>query len=262
MKKIFFIISIFIFEFTNFNFFKINALDGLIFPFREMTVSSKISAPVKNILVKEGQLVNKNTVLLEFDDFKIIQEMQREQIEFEKLNIDFSKLLSGKNKDEIKKMEIGLEISKIKHSELEEDLKNLKIMLDKNGISQREYELKKNEYNISKLSIEKTDIDIKIMKDYPDTSDIKIFEKNIELKKLAIQNLNEKLSNKSLRTDFSGIIKDILVNEGDFISEGGKFAILIDISSVFAEVNAPVSSLSKYAIGSKIKIFAPLLKLA
>lgn len=254
MKKQFYLLLII-------SFYTINvfAFDGVILPYKEVSITTKISSFINSIKVHEGEFIKKGAVICELDDKKIKQELEEGEIEIAKLYFENKKLKKGTLPKEIKKLEISFLINKNKYNELVEDFDALKKIFETDGISKKELEKKKNEVEVSKLNLDKSELDVKIAKETPQQIDVDISLQNIAMKEFNIKQTKEKLNHIIIKSELSAFVKEIKVNEGDYISEGNKILTMVDISKVYAESNISINKISNFKIGGIVSVFLPML---
>ncbi len=236
------------------------AFDGVIVPFKEISVTSKVSAFAKSIKVNDGELVKEKAVICEFDDAAIQQDLTKAELELEKIKLENKKLKQGKSDEEIEKLNISLKILEMKHRMLKDELEANQKIYETEGISKKELENTKNDLEVSRFNIEGARLDLKVAEEYPPSIDIQISDQNKAIKEYNVKSIKDTLKYTVITSETSRFIKEIMINEGDYVTEGKPIALLLDISRVYAEINVTVSKVPDYQVGRKVKVVVSLLK--
>ncbi|MCK9224261.1 MAG: efflux RND transporter periplasmic adaptor subunit [Candidatus Muirbacterium halophilum] len=248
---------------------KISELDysasiaGTAHPIKEINVKSDLmSSKIKKIYFREGDIVKKGDVVVEFEDRE-----HRLSISQEKLRFEDSK--SGKQKAQVEKEEQVFGIEK-ELTESEADYLRKQIYFNK---ANDEVETKKQLFRINAATLEelksaereleKTEIDLKAAKSNYDTL-MKMFskEKNLRLEKfdiiikqadnnikksqLELERLNMELEKFSVKAPINGIISELDIIENMQIDGSEPFLFrIIDISDILVSVNVSESDIFK-----------------
>ncbi|MBP7654241.1 efflux RND transporter periplasmic adaptor subunit [Candidatus Dependentiae bacterium] len=98
---------------------KIFCVEGVIIPYREISISGGLSAVIKNMKITEGEFVSKNEVICELDIIKIYDELVQAEMDLDKMLLENKKLQKDRNLIEIKIsnhniMKKKFDVSKIK----------------------------------------------------------------------------------------------------------------------------------------------------
>jgi len=235
------------------------AVDGVVVPYKEITVASRISAYVKSVVAGEGELVGKDAVICIFDDTKIRQELTKAELELEKLKLENKKLKQGRSAEEEKKLKLNLQIGEIKHKQLKDELAADREIFKTNGISRKELDKKENDLEVARCNSEKARLDLKIAETYPPKIDVQISDQNMAVKQLNVNQIKDKIPYTVIKSSTTRFVKEIMINEGDYITEGKQVAVLLDISKVYVEINVPVRSITDYSIGQARTVTVSLL---
>jgi RND family efflux transporter MFP subunit len=236
---------------------------GTAYPVRELDIKTEIvSARISKVNFREGDVVNKDQIIVEFDDRE-----QRLLISQERLKKEDAE--SEKKKAQVEKQEQIFGIEK-ELTESEADYLRKKIYYEK---ALDEVETKKQLFRINAATLEelksaereleKTQIDLKASESNYNTL-MKMFskEKNLRLEKfdiiirqaenkikkssLDLQRLEMELEKFSVKAPISGMISELDIEPGMQIDGSDPFLFrLIDISDILVSVNVSESDIFK-----------------
>ncbi|MBP7654240.1 hypothetical protein KA977_12515 [Candidatus Dependentiae bacterium] len=65
--------------------------DGIIIPYREISVTSRVGALINNLKIKEGDYIDSNIVLCELDALKIKDELDKLEFDLNKMILENTK---------------------------------------------------------------------------------------------------------------------------------------------------------------------------
>tara|TARA_B100000700_G_C14943464_1_gene807950 strand:- start:97 stop:1359 length:1263 start_codon:yes stop_codon:yes gene_type:complete len=213
-------------------------------------IFGKVTFVSPNLL--NGSSVKKGEVLAKLDQ-------SRYKLEIDKLNVkleELEKKLELKQKlIEIKKLKQQLEELKIQFNLKKKQINRNKVMLEKKVISPSYHE---NELiNFSKLKSDYEKISFNLKKAKENMSD-QVFRNKIEVKKTKInlRKAKKDLDDTILRSEFNGLISNVNISLGQFVSNSHKVADIKSTENKEVEFIVPVSVYSKSAnlLGKKVKI--------
>ncbi len=232
---------------------------------RSLDIVSKVGGTVMYV-VEEGKMVKEGEVLVKLDpsDYKNTYEAARLNYENAKLNFEKAKITY-----------------ETQRRQLEQDLKNAKINRDnafleynnakksfersqelfKNGvISQNDLDSARNTFEKTKNSFEQVDLSYQLTKNNYDIK-IKSLEKDLEGAKLSIEQAKLNLSNAEanfnntiVKAPFSGIVANIGVKVGDFMTTNKILLTLLDTKNVELNLEVDETDIGKVSTGLPVKV--------
>lgn len=87
-------------------------------------------------------------------------------------------------------------------------------------------------------------------------------ETNYEAQKAAVEQMEDQLSKFSVRAPFSGIIDDVIKDQGTVVSPGGpgsEIFRIINLSNMYIETPVPETYIASITQGKKVKVHFPIL---
>ncbi len=185
------------------SFAEVLAVHGIVEPLHDADRSASVAGKIETIHYREGQFVDKDTVVIQLESTLEQLEVDRRQI-----------ILDSKAE---------LEAAIAEMETLEVDLKSTRTLFEKTGsISQEELDKKELEY---KLAVAK--------KDQIENEEVR---EAIELKMSKF-----KLQERAIKAPFSGKIADIYLNEGEDCSAGEALFRIVDLSQCYFICNVEAS---------------------
>ncbi|MEQ9404648.1 MAG: efflux RND transporter periplasmic adaptor subunit [Cyclobacteriaceae bacterium] len=85
---------------------------------------------------------------------------------------------------------------------------------------------------------------------------------NYEAQKAAVQQMEEQLQKFSIRAPFTGIVDDVIKEQGTVVAPGGQGSEvfrIINLSNMFLEVPVPETYIATIKSGKKVKVYFPIL---
>ena len=213
-------------------------------------VFGKVNYISPNLL--NGAIVKKGEILAKLDPSRFDLAIKELNIHLE----EFKKKLNLNQKSlEIKKLINQLEEKKIQLNLKQKQIDRNEIMLIRKVISPSNYE--NDLISFSKLKSEKEKISYNLKKARDNYSD-EIFKNNMNIKKtrLNIEKAQKDLDDTILRSEFDGLISNVKISLGQFVSNSDKIADIKSMQNKEVEFIIPASiySISKTLINKDIKI--------
>lgn len=214
---------------------------GFVHPIREVAISPKIGGEITQVPVKEGQFVNKENLLIQLDD----REYQMELAEAR------NQLLTAQGEYEIKKLDRKT-LEQLVDSSAFEKFSQTQAAWEKAQQQYKNGEIDEATYNSKRLAFHSAQIlagarhEEVVASKTGFSSAINTYEKaKINLSRLTI------------KAPFSGLIGDLNVQPGQYISAGTECCKLVDLSRIRVNVGVLESEIQHLKTGSKTTIQFP-----
>lgn len=188
---------------------------GIVQPAAEVTIRSKIRGEIKSLPVREGDRVQKGTLIAEMDNEvrRIVLEQAKNQL---------------KSKVAVEKAEALLELAQI-------ELRRQEDLGAQNLVSQRELDR-------ARVSLHVAQIDLQT-------------EKERKVKEaLDVDRYEKELKDTRLSTPVAGYVVRILKHQGEVVEELEPIAQIVDIDEAHAQFDLPIEQLERLDLGTKASI--------
>lgn len=203
---------------------------GVVISDKEIVYSFRMEGEIDEILVEEGEIVEKNDLLATLNE-----EDYRKHLEISRLQVKSAKAAYDNAKKALIK-------SKANYDKIKEDIEKIKVLYRDGSISKSEYEDTELRFNIAKENY-----------DVSKGGAIDLAKANYDRAVTDYSMKEEQFSNGEIRSNFRGYIKTVYVKEGNQVKKNES---VIALGSVDAQVVIGLSSEEKenIKIGDKVEI--------
>jgi multidrug efflux pump subunit AcrA (membrane-fusion protein) len=198
--------------------------------YQQGTVSSKLSAKVIGVSIKNGQYVNKGDTLITLDDQDIRNNIKTEQ---GKLKV---------NEQQLNAVQVAMEKYKVNLNDAQRNYDRQKALLEKKIIAQTDLEVAEKVLNSAQADYDSGNASIETSK------------ANMASEQITISNYQDNLNNTVIKAPISGVISDKAVSVGQMASLNATLAKVNDISSVYATIQIPQDKVNIATIGQAATI--------
>ncbi|RKD33495.1 efflux RND transporter periplasmic adaptor subunit [Thermohalobacter berrensis] len=222
--------------------------NGKIVPKKTIDIKSPISGHIKNVFVKEGDLVTKEDTIITFDKREITRKVEEARVSKELFEISLEKLLEYSYKSALEELKI-VELNK---KEQENEIERLSVLFENGAISSKEYEKFLNQYeqikakyNLAKMKVENLQ-----------SNGIQAKELRAKIKQANTILESTKLlkAKYDIKVPFKGNISKLYSKEGLFVTVGESLVTLEDLRELYVDIQLDEREISSLKIGQKALI--------
>ncbi len=204
---------------------------------RKIIIKAEVEGVVNKINVKESQHVKKGDLLIELDDKKYMLEV--DSAEASRLS-KLSELLLEKRFSGAENASVDYDRKKI--SKIIEQFENTKKLYQKGLISREKFEDTQKEYEMVLIeSGEKKD-------------EIMAAAKGLTQAEVNVKKAKMNLQKTKILAPFQGIICDIQVSPGEYVTSGRELFTLVDISRINVHARVLESEIGKMEVGREVDL--------
>lgn len=216
-----------------------------------VTVSPKITSPVIEGNVQEGDLVKKGDVIARLDDSHLVAVLNSTVQKIETLQVSYAYLNDQietyyASNPMVKKIE-SLELI---YAYLNHEVENYRILFDNGAVSKSAYDKAKHETDMTKLQLEATassEDAYKQLRNQRDSAGAQLKELDAKVNELKIS-----IADASIVAPIAGKVRMVYYQTGDLANGGKPFAIIDGTESLMAKVNVSEQDLGKISVGSNV----------
>lgn len=246
------------------------------------------TATVKEVLIRVGNFVKKDQVILSLDSEHFENEVETLQDELKELEISLCEAKSGyhqalqvigyqnsKNNYLKKIKEENVATYRKVHDNALKKYNAAKELYENGALSEDEFKTIEDEYENVKSQYVVSDLDKKLFEDFDIKaikngiifsgdkilldkkeleSKIKSLEESIALQKEKIGRAMKDLENTTIKSPITGVVDSVLVNAGDVVQTGQKMMVIILPGSGWIEAYVNEKYISNIRSGAKVKI--------
>jgi HlyD family secretion protein len=196
----------------------------------QVDVAAKYAGRVKAILVKEGDLVEADQVLVEMDTDELQTELARAVAKFNE-----AKETMNSVEAEVTKREGELTLT-------DQQLERAKTLIVSKNISQEEYD--------RRVTLQKTaDSALKSEK-----ARLRSAKQNVEVTRAEGKRVETQIADATLRSPVVGRVLYRLAEEREVLADGGKALTLLNLGEIYMEIYLPAEDAARTKIGAEARV--------
>jgi multidrug efflux pump subunit AcrA (membrane-fusion protein) len=229
-------------------------LNGKLKPVQEINIIPKLSGKVNNIYFDIGQSVKAGDVLFTLEDKDIRSQLKQAQAGFDMANSGLVKLTGGAAELQELQLKAAMTSAEISYNDAKSAFERAKQLFEsgaasKVGLDQSEsnYKLAEQQYNSAKANYE-----ITVTKTNPEN--IASAKAQVNQAAAALELAKSQLDNAVVKSPINGIVATRSIEVGELIGSTGIAMSVIDLSSVFVDINATEDMINKIRLGDTVGV--------
>lgn len=230
--------------------------DFRIVPARQLGVRTEVAATIKDVLVKENEMVKKGQPLAILDD-----RIPKKQIEQIQASIDEAEAVlalrrKGGKPEEIAKAQQEVETAAKALEYSAQEATRYKKMFEQKAIPETEYQNAAMRHDLDKERLELTKKNLAIIKSGAQDEEVEAMEAKIRLLMVERNQAEYALLATTLYSPIDGRIINPYLSQkvGQRLEIGELFAVVEDTSTYIAEVEIPEEDIDEVRIGALVKL--------
>lgn len=196
------------------------APEGLIIPLREQTLGAVVLGEIDTIHFQEGDRVEAGTLLLEMNT------------DLQELEVERRRLATDKTAE--------LEFARTRVDVLNEELESTQKLYEKSR-------------SVSREEINRKTLDYKMA-----VSELKRLQQDVELAEIEHAMAREELDQRRIRAPHTGILTEIMVEEGEICRPGQPLISMVDVSQCYLKCHLEPEQAESLEAGQPVTVVVPL----
>jgi len=231
--------------------------DAVLYPNNQSSVTPKIAAPVKRVLVNRGDHVRAGQLIAELEGADLASAVEEARHQYELAQSAYQTVTGATVREDKGKAQADVQAAK-------ETLDAAKKVYDSRAALQKEGALAQRLVDESHVAMAQAQIQLDTAQRHLDTFDtvsqreaIRSAEAQMNTAKAHLESATVQLSYTQIRSPISGVIADRAVYPGEMASPGTPLVAIVDISQLIARANVPVKDASAIKVGRPVRITGP-----
>jgi HlyD family secretion protein len=196
----------------------------------QVDVAAKYGGRIKEILAREGDLVDEGQVLVKIDTSELEAELEK----------DKAKVAEAEETAAAVKTEIVKDESQLKLAEVE--FKREKTLLERRVVPQEEFDKYKTRLDTAKASLEGSN------------AKLKTANQSISAAAAVVKRTQVQIDDAVLKSPVKGRVLYRLAEPAEVVGVGGKVLTLINLGDVYMEIYLPAQEAARVKIGADARI--------
>ena len=230
-------------------------VSGLIEPRETIKVYPKTVGQVKELLVKEGDTVQKGDILVRLDDEQIRLQVAQARATLDSAQASLEKIRAGARPQEISQAEAAVQQAKINRDSAEENYLRMEKLFSEGAVSEQQFEQAKNQYEIAQAQFQSANESYKLVTEGAAEQDIKAVEAQARQVQSTLEIAQSQLNNTIVRAPISGRITSVNAKTGEMISSAVPLLVIIDTSELYVNTGISEKDVASIKIGQEAEIF-------
>jgi multidrug efflux pump subunit AcrA (membrane-fusion protein) len=229
-------------------------LNGKLKPVQEINIIPKLSGKINNIYFDIGKSVKAGDVLFTLEDKDIRSQLKQAQAGFDMANSGLVKLTGGAAELQELQLKAAMTSAEISYNDAKSAFERAKQLFEsgaasKVGLDQSEsnYKLAEQQYNSAKANYE-----ITVTKTNPEN--IASAKAQVNQAAAALELAKSQLDNAVVKSPINGIVATRSIEVGELAGSTGIAMSVIDLSSVFVDINATEDMINKIRLGDTVGV--------
>ena len=231
--------------------------DAVLYPINQSNVTSKISAPVKRVLVNRGDHVRAGQLLAELESSDLTAALNESQHQYEQVQAAYQTTTGATVPEDRTKAQADVQGAQ-QAFDAAKKVYDSRVALQREGaLAQKLVDDAKVAMVQAQAQLETAQRHLQVLNQVSQPEAIKGAEAQVSTAKAHSEGLAVQLSYAKVLSPISGVIADRPVYPGEMAASGAPLVTIVDISQVIARANVPVKEASSIKVGRPVRITGP-----
>lgn len=220
----------------------------------EITVSSKLSGQIKEILVEEGDEVKTDDVLFVIDHDLLDIQLRQAEAQAEQMQAQLNLLLAGPRKEDVAIAEEQVRLAGINLNQAETDKKRAIELLVTNSIPKEQYDNVMTRYDQSLNQLNTAKENLERIKNIVRPEEIQSSKAALKMSRVNIDLIKKNIEDCTVKSPVSGIVSKKLSEPGEYVTPGASVLNIADFQNVDLYIYVTEENLGKVKLGQKAEV--------
>ncbi|MDD4363068.1 MAG: efflux RND transporter periplasmic adaptor subunit, partial [Atribacterota bacterium] len=231
------------------------SVSGLVEPKETVRVFPKSAGQVKEILVEEGNFVNKNDILLRLDDEQIRLQVAQAKATLDSAQASLEKVKAGARPQEISQVEAAVRQAEINKISSDENYLRMQKLFSEGAVSEQQFEQAKNQFEIAEAQYQSASENYKLVLEGASEQDLRAMEAQVRQAQSALELTQSQLNNSVVRAPISGKIGMINAKIGEIASSAMPVLVIVDTSDLYVNTGISEKDVATVQVGQQAEVF-------
>ncbi|MDD3656633.1 MAG: efflux RND transporter periplasmic adaptor subunit [Atribacterota bacterium] len=230
-------------------------VSGLVEPKEIVRVYAKNIGQVKELLVKEGDTVQKNDILMRLDDEQIRLQVAQAKATLDAIQASLEKVKTGARPQEISQAEAAVRQAKISRDSAEENYLSMQKLFSEGAVSEQQHDQAKNQFEIAEAQYQVANESYKLVMEGASEQDLRSVEAQVRQAQSALEMTQSQLNNTVVKAPISGKVTSINAKIGELVSSTIPLLAIVDTSELYVTTGISEKDVATIQLGQKAEIF-------
>jgi HlyD family secretion protein len=230
-------------------------VSGSIEPKQTVRVYPKSTGQVKEMLVEEGDIVQKDDILLRLDDEQIRLQVAQSRAAYDSAQASLEKVKAGARPQEISQAEAAVRQTKINLDSARENYQRMEKLFSEGAVAEQQFEQAKNQFEIAEAQYQSANESYKLVMEGASSQDIKTVEAQVRQAQSALELVQSQLNNTVVRAPISGSVTSINAKTGELVSSAMPLLVIVDTSELYLATGISEKEVGSVYIGQEADVF-------
>lgn len=231
--------------------------DAVLYPINQANVTSKISAPVKRVLVNRGDHVRTGQLLVELENADLAASANESKSQYEQTQAAFQTLTGATVFEDKTKAQADVQSGQQTYDAAKKLYEN-RVALQKEGaLAQKLVDDAKVAMVQAQSQIETAQRHLQALNQVSQRESIRGAEAQVNAAKAHFENASVQVGYAQVRSPIAGVVADRSVYAGEMPASGSALVSIVDISKIVARANVPVKEAQSIKVGRPARITGP-----
>jgi ABC exporter DevB family membrane fusion protein len=229
-------------------------VSGTIEPKQTVRVYPKSAGQVKEMIVKEGDIVQKDDILLRLDDEQIRLQVAQARAAYDSAQASLEKVKAGARPQEISQAEAAVRQTKINLDSARENYQRMEKLFSEGAVAEQQFEQAKNQFEIAEAQYQSANESYKLVMEGASQQDIKTVEAQVRQAQSALELVQSQLNNTIVRAPIGGRVTSINAKTGELVSSAMPLLVIVDTSELYVVTGISEKDVGSVNIGQEAEV--------
>jgi HlyD family secretion protein len=231
--------------------------DAVLYPINQASVTPKISAPVKRVLVNRGDHVRAGQLLAELESGDLAAAANESNQQVEQTQAAYQTLTGATVVEDKTKAQADIQTAQ-QNFDAAKKLYDSRVALQKEGaLAQKLVDDARLPMVQAQIQLETAQRHLETLNQVSQRESIRSAQAQVNAAKAHYENTAVQLTYAQIRSPISGVVADRSVYPGEMPPPGSPIVSIVDISQVVARANVPVKDAAAIKVGRPARISGP-----
>jgi multidrug efflux pump subunit AcrA (membrane-fusion protein) len=231
--------------------------DAVLYPINQANVTSKITAPVRRVLVNRGDHIKSGQLLIELEAGDLAAAANESKSQYEQTQASYQTLTGATVHEDKTKAQADVQAAEGTY-EAAKKVYDSRVALQKEGaLAQKLVDDAKVTMVQAQSQLETARRHLEALNQVSQREAIKGAEAQMNAAKAHYENASLQVTYAQVRSPISGIVADRPVYPGEMPQSGSPLVSIVDISKIVARANVPVKEALAVKVGRPARITGP-----
>ncbi|MBV4428040.1 efflux RND transporter periplasmic adaptor subunit [Clostridium tyrobutyricum] len=226
---------------------------------KQISISPKSPGKIDSLNVKEGSSVKSGEVLFTLNSDSLKAQLEQQEASIASANANLERTKSSEISQQILQAQQTIKSSQINYDDSKSNYDKMQKLYSAGAVAKQDLDASKTKLDTASAALDSAKQNLNLIQQKIGPESVEVAQAQVSQAEAGIKSIQTQIEDNTIRSPISGIVSSLNIHQGEISPTGQPSLVVMDLSSLVAEITVPDKMLSKIKINQCLSATIPAL---